>query len=124
VENGIAPIRPAHGEYADQHNKPTHSEHRLASLLGGFSHLADELQLNGRPPEPSGCGAASFHQTFNAFQRKHQPQRYADFQQVFLAFGCFCNLGRDVPPSRLAAVLFGQMLVDQIPHIGEGRKAA
>jgi hypothetical protein len=44
------------------------------------------------------------------------------FQQVFLAFGCLCNLGRDVPPSRLTTVLFGQVLLDQIPHIGEGRK--
>jgi hypothetical protein len=27
-----------------------------------------------------------------------------------------------VPPSRLAAVLFGQVFIDQIPHVGEGRK--
>jgi hypothetical protein len=29
-----------------------------------------------------------FHQAFDAFQRQHQPQRHADFQQVFVALAC------------------------------------
>jgi hypothetical protein len=58
-------------------------------------------------------GGRSFHDGIDAFQGQHQPQRHADFQQVFLAVGRLCNLSRDVPPSRLAAVLLGQVLVDQ-----------
>jgi hypothetical protein len=27
-----------------------------------------------------------------------------------------------MPPGQLAAILFGQMLLDQIAHVGEGRK--
>jgi hypothetical protein len=47
------------------------------------------------------------HEAINAFQRQHQPQRHADFQQVFLAFGCLCDLGRDMPPGRLEKPVLG-----------------
>jgi len=62
-----------------------------------------------------GSSGRSFHQAIDAFQGQHQPQRHADFQQVFLAFGCFRNLSRDMPPSRLAAVLRTVAFVEHLP---------
>jgi hypothetical protein len=65
---------------------------------------------------------AVIHQAIDAFQRQHQPQRHTDFKQVFLAFGCLCNLSRDVPPSRLAAVLFGRVAVENARLVNELRE--
>jgi len=43
-------------------------------------------------------------------------------QQVFLTLRRFRKLGRDMPPGSLMAVRRRQVLVDQVPHIGQGRK--
>jgi hypothetical protein len=59
---------------------------------------------------------AVIHQTLDGFERQYQPQRHADFEQVFLAFS---DPGRDVAPRRLVPVLRRQVLLDQIPHVGE-----
>jgi hypothetical protein len=62
------------------------------------------------------------YQAFDAFERQHQAKRHTDFKEVLLAFGHLCNLVRDMPPGGLAAVLIRQVLLDQIPHVGEGGK--
>jgi hypothetical protein len=65
--------------------------------------------------------ATSLHQAFDALKRQHQTKRYANFQQVFLALRRFGKLGGDIPPRGSMAVMRRQVLLDQIPHVGEGR---
>jgi hypothetical protein len=65
------------------------------------------------PPElgnPTPISTAATSASLRAFERQHQPKRYANLQQVFLALRRFDTLGRDVPAGRL--VLRWQMLLD------------
>jgi hypothetical protein len=55
----------------------------------------------------------------NALELEHDPQRGRDFGNVLLAFCRTPEQPGELPPGELGAVLRGQMLLDQHPHVGE-----